>query len=122
MRIWIDAAVLFARDAEGLERLTDEGRRRIDSAMAQLVRYPRDSPLVVEGYAQDAGGESACLLSVDRAQAVRDHLLARFRRNATLTDIMPMAEEATGSPRGDNRWSGVALTMFVRNEALSRPR
>ncbi len=121
LRIWIDAAVLFARDAGGLERLTDEGRRRIDSAMAQLVRYPRDSPLVVEGYAEGVGGESTYLQSVDRAQVVRDHLLARFRRSATLTDIMPMAEEATGSPRGDNRWSGVALTMFVRNDALSPP-
>ena len=121
LRIWIDAAVLFARDAGGLERLTDEGRRRIDSAMAQLVSYPRDSPLVVEGYAEGAGGESAYLQSVDRAQAVRDYVLARFRRNATLTDIMPKADEATSSPRGDNRWSGVALAMFVRNDALSPP-
>jgi phospholipid/cholesterol/gamma-HCH transport system substrate-binding protein len=121
LRIWIDAAVLFARDTGGLERLTDEGRRRIDSAMAQLVSYPRDSPLVVEGYAEGAGGESAYLQSVDRAQAVRDYVLARFRRNATLTDIMPMADEATSSPRGDNRWSGVALAMFVRNDALSPP-
>jgi phospholipid/cholesterol/gamma-HCH transport system substrate-binding protein len=121
LRIWIDAAVLFARDAAGIERLTDEGRGRIDSAMAQLVRYPRDSPLVVEGYAEGAGGETAYLQSVDRAQAVREYVLARFRRNTTLTDIMPMADEATGSPRGDDRWSGVALAMFVRNDALSRP-
>jgi hypothetical protein len=89
--------------------------------MAQLVRYPRDSPLVVEGYAEGAGGESAYLQSVDRAQAVRDYVLSRFRRNATLTDIMPMAEEATGSPTGDGRWSGVALAMFVQTDAPSPP-
>jgi phospholipid/cholesterol/gamma-HCH transport system substrate-binding protein len=120
IRIWLDADVLFARDPTGVERLTDDGRRRLDSAMADLVRYPRDSPLVVEGYASEAGGEPAYLQSVDRAGLVRDYLLSRFRRQATLTDIMPMGELASGSPRGDRRWSGVALAMFVRNDVLSR--
>jgi phospholipid/cholesterol/gamma-HCH transport system substrate-binding protein len=120
IRIWVDAGLLFARDAAGVERLTDDGRRRLDSAMADLVRYPRDSPLVVEGYASDAGGDPAYLQSVDRAELVRDYLLSRFRRQATLTDIMPMGAQASDSPRGDRRWSGVALAMFVRNDVLSR--
>ena len=35
LRIWIDAEGLFlADDTGGIERLTDEGRRRVDSAMA----------------------------------------------------------------------------------------
>ena len=58
------------------------------------------------------------LLSVDRAQAVRQCLLGRFRRQATLTDIMSLSESAQGGPRGDGRWSGVALALFVSNEAL----
>jgi phospholipid/cholesterol/gamma-HCH transport system substrate-binding protein len=120
IRIWIDAGLLFARDAAGAERLSDEGRRRLDSAMADLVRYPRDSPLVVEGYGDLSGGESAYLQSVDRAQLVREYLLARFRRQATLTDIMPMGSDAVGSPSGDRRWSGVALALFVRNDVLRR--
>jgi len=118
LRVWIDANGLFAPDQDGTERLTVAGRRRLDSAMADLVRYPRDSPLVVEGYA-DAGGEESYLLSVDRAQAVRDYLLGRFRRQTTLTGIMPSSGEAPGSPRGDGRWSGVALALFVSNEALA---
>jgi phospholipid/cholesterol/gamma-HCH transport system substrate-binding protein len=120
IRIWLDAGLLFARDAAGAERLTDDGRRRLDSAMADLVRYPRDSPLVVEGYASDAGGEPAYLQSIDRAELVRDYVLSRFRRQATLTDIMPMGTVASGSPSGDGRWSGVALAMFVRDDVLSR--
>jgi phospholipid/cholesterol/gamma-HCH transport system substrate-binding protein len=120
VRIWIDAGLLFATDPAGVERLSDEGRRRLDSAMADLVRYPRDSPLVVEGYAYLSGGEPAYLQSVDRAQLVRDYLLGRFRRQATLTDIMPMGSDAAGSPSRDGRWSGVALAMFVRNDVLSR--
>jgi phospholipid/cholesterol/gamma-HCH transport system substrate-binding protein len=120
LRIWIDANVLFARDADGTERMTVEGRRRLDSAMADLVRYPRDSPLVVEGYAEPSDGQAPYLVSVDRAQIVRDYLLGRFRRQTTLTDIMPMGDEASGSPRDDGRWSGIALALFVRNDVLGR--
>jgi phospholipid/cholesterol/gamma-HCH transport system substrate-binding protein len=119
LRIWIAADGLFAREPDGGERLTEPGRKRIDSAMADLIRYPRDSPLVVEGYAESQEGEAAYLTSADRAQIVRDYLLSRFRRQSTLTDIMPMSDQAPGSPRGDGRWSGVALTLFVRNDALA---
>ena len=86
--------------------------------MTDLIRYPRDSPLVVEGYAESLEGEASYLASVDRAQAVRDYIVGRFRRQTTLTAIMPMSDQAPGSPRGDGRWSGVALTMFVRNDAF----
>lgn len=118
LRVWVDAGVLFAVDPDGVQRLTEEGRRRIDSVMADLVRYPRDSPLIVEGYADASEGVAPYLRSVDRAQLVRGYLLQRFRRQATLTDIMALGESAPDSPRGDGRWSGVALTLFVRNDAL----
>ena len=117
LRIWIDAAGLFGRAADGTEQLTEAGRRRLESAMADLVRYPRDSPLIVEGYADSTAGEAAYLISSDRALLVRDFVLSRFRRRVTLTGIMPMSERAIGSPSGD-RWSGVALALFVRNDAL----
>ncbi|MEO7135908.1 MAG: MlaD family protein [Vicinamibacterales bacterium] len=119
LKIWIDANVLFERGADGGERLTEAGRRRIDSAMADFIRYPRDSPLVVEGYAEGREGEAAYLISDNRAQTVRDYLLTRFRRQTTLTGVMPMSELAPGSPSGDDRWSGVALALFVRNSALA---
>ena len=117
LRIWIEAAGLFARMADGTEHLTEVGKRRLESAMADLVRYPRDSPLVVEGYADSTTGEAAYLISSDRALLVREYLLSRFRRRVTLTGVMPMSERAIGSPRGD-RWSGVALALFVRRDAL----
>ena len=120
LRIWIDAGGMFARGPDGAEQLTVAGRRRLDSAMADFVRYPRDTPLVVEGYAGAGDGETPYLVSVDRAQIVRDYLLGRFRRQTTLTDIMPLSDEAPGSPRGDGRWSGVALALFVSNDALGR--
>jgi hypothetical protein len=118
LRVWIDADGLFARDAEGIEQLTEAGRRRIDSSMADLVRYPRDSALVVEGYAPVTEGGAAHLVSAERASLVRDYLLSRFRRRSTLTGMMAMGSQAPGSPSGDEQWSGVALTLFVEGEAL----
>ncbi|MDH4063645.1 MAG: hypothetical protein OEW19_04540, partial [Acidobacteriota bacterium] len=118
VRIWLDARMLFTRDADGNERLTPDGRRRIDSAMSQVVQYPRDSPLIVEGYALTTQQDTAYLASVDRASIVRDYVLTRFRRQATLTDVMPLGDTAVGSPRGDDRWEGVALAVFVSNEVF----
>jgi phospholipid/cholesterol/gamma-HCH transport system substrate-binding protein len=120
LRVWIDAAGLFAAMPDGTEQLTLEGRRRIDSAMADLVRYPRDSPLVVEGYVDGTEGGAGYLRSADRAQVVREYLVSRFRRQVTLTGAMPMATDARDSPRGDDRWSGVALALFVQTSALAR--
>jgi phospholipid/cholesterol/gamma-HCH transport system substrate-binding protein len=118
LRIWIEAGGMFERTPDGVEQLTAAGRRRLDSAMADLVRYPRDSPLVVEGYAQSRESEAPYLMSDDRAQLVREYLIARFRRQTTLTGVMAMSDRAPGSPSGDGRWSGVALVLFVRNDAL----
>ena len=72
VRMWLNAGVLFARDADGTERLTAAGRRRVDSAMAQLVQYPRDSPLIVEGFAQrDRRGDRVSLLGRARLDGPR---------------------------------------------------
>jgi phospholipid/cholesterol/gamma-HCH transport system substrate-binding protein len=119
LKIWIAAAMLFARDVNGSERLTDAGKRRLDSVMGDFVRYPRDSPLVVEGYSQTAQGESAYLTSVEQATLVRDYLRDRFRRKSNLLDFIAMGDEAVGSPSGDRRWAGVALALYVRNDALA---
>jgi phospholipid/cholesterol/gamma-HCH transport system substrate-binding protein len=115
VRVWLDAGHLFTRNAQGVETLTEDGRRRLDGAMAQLTRYPRSSPLVVEGYsAPDA--DNTYLVSLDRAERVRDYVTDRYRRQAGLTGVMPLGSEAAGSPSGDGRWAGVALTVFVSDE------
>lgn len=120
LRVWIEADKLFGRDRDGRLALTDQGKRRLDLVMADLARYPRESPLMVEGYATGEDGEPAPLVAEDRAALVRDYLASRFRRQTTLVDYIGLGDQAPGSPRGDGRWSGVALALFVRHDALSR--
>lgn len=119
LRLWIDAAGLIETRADGSEVLTDDGRRRIDLAMAPLLQYPADSPLIVEGYAPaEIPPDVRFLQAQARAEQVREHIVRRFRRSESLTAIMPMGFEATDSPTGDGRWNGVAIALFVRADAV----
>jgi outer membrane protein OmpA-like peptidoglycan-associated protein len=117
LRIWVAAAVLFETDAKGAERLTDDGRARLDSAMSEFVRYPRSSPFVVEGYAQEATNDQRFLLSRRRAQLVRDYVVGKFGLDSKFVATMPMGQDAPGSPVGD-RWEGVALALFAAASAM----
>jgi phospholipid/cholesterol/gamma-HCH transport system substrate-binding protein len=112
LKIWAAAPVLFERGPDGSERLTDDGRRRLDSAMATFVKYPKNNPFVVEGYAQEGTQDERFLLSRNRAQAVRDYVVSKFGLDTRYVAVMPMGADAPDSPAG-NRWDGVALTMFV---------
>jgi phospholipid/cholesterol/gamma-HCH transport system substrate-binding protein len=118
LRIWLDAGVLFEKDASGVERLGEGGKVRLDSAMSQFLRYPHTSPLVVEGYARDATGDARYLNSRTRAQLVRDYVLAKFKLNPNYVAVMPMGAEAPDSPSG-REWNGVALALFVEKTALT---
>jgi len=113
LRVWVSSAVIFEKDATGRERLTDDGRVRLDSAMAPFIKYPRDTPFVVEGYAEGGTANDRFLASRSRAQLVRDYLQGKFALDGGYVGIMPLGNEAPGSPAND-KWEGVALAMFVQ--------
>jgi phospholipid/cholesterol/gamma-HCH transport system substrate-binding protein len=117
LRIWIRADLLFEQDAAGAERLSDAGRARLDSAMSQFVKYPRTSPLVLEGYAAAVTADARHLLSRRRAVLVRDYVVGKYGLDPTVVATMAMGNEAEDSPSG-RTWDGVALAMFVPTSAL----
>ena len=112
LRVWVGAEVLFEVTASGEERLTDSGRLRLDSAMAPFLKYPRNTPFVIEGYAGADTADAQFVLSRSRALQVRDYLVGKFGLDAGHVATMPMGADAQGSPSTD-RWEGVALAMFV---------
>ena len=112
LRIWAGAPVLFAKDADGQEQLTDDGRLRLDAAMAAFVKYPKTSPFVIEGYAEADTGDVRFLSSRRRAELLRDYVVGKYGLDPDFVAIMSMGAEADDSPTG-KRWDGVALTMFV---------
>ena len=124
LRIWVEGDLLFETDGDERITLAASAVARLDEAMAGLLAYPRDSPIVVEGYAAGGGAGLEYRQSQARADLVRSYLARAYRRAASLTGAMPMGSAAEGSPGRDGRWDGVALTMFVETERLrgERPR
>ena len=112
LRIWLRANLVFETDAEGRETLSEGGRARLDSAMATFLRYPLNAPLVVEGYSTAGSRDERYLQSRARADLVRGYLIQRFHLESNRTGVMPLGDEAAGSPDGST-WDGVALTLFV---------
>ena len=120
LRIWLDAALLFAQQPDGTLALIEAGKPRIDSAMGEFLKYVGSGPLVVEGYAQEGTGADRFLVSRGRATLVRDYLAARFGLNPDSTGVMPLGAESPGSPSG-NHWDGVAIAVFAPPEAVRKP-
>ena len=58
MRIWLADRVLFQAEPDGTETLTEDGRLRIDSAMATYLMHLPSNPIVIEGYATEGRTES----------------------------------------------------------------
>ncbi|MEO7273821.1 MAG: MlaD family protein [Vicinamibacterales bacterium] len=112
LRLWIKSELLYEADEKGVERLSQSGRDRLDSAMSQFVKYPRTSPFVVEGYAQQSTADQRFLLSRSRAQLVRDYIIGRYGLDPKGIVALPMGSNAIDSPSGDT-WDGVGLAIFV---------
>jgi phospholipid/cholesterol/gamma-HCH transport system substrate-binding protein len=109
VRVWLRSGVLFEGDA-----LTEDGRRRLDSAMAPFLGYLPGGVLMVEGYAQGGTQDEQFLIARARAAIVRDYLIGKFHFEPRATGLMPLGARAVDSPDGD-AWDGVALALFVEH-------
>jgi hypothetical protein len=57
-------------------------------------------------------------LARQRAGAVREYLLGRYDLAPQSTGYIALGDEATGSPEGNGKWDGIAITLFLDKEAL----
>ena len=119
LRIWLAADRLFETDPGGGLSLRDDAGRRIEEAVGELLQYPRNSPVVVEGYATQGEIGRRMLDALARAELVQRYVVRAFR-HASGTATMALGAEAAESPSGDGRWDGVALTLFADPEQLAR--
>ena len=98
MRVWLKTAVLFepASDDPATERLTDDGKARLDSAIGSYLEQLTTGVLVVEGYAQRGPSDNQYLRSRIKASLVRDYLLAKFYLTPQTTGVMPLGRDSAG--------------------------
>jgi len=116
VRIWLRDSVLLEPDPAipGGERLSEDGKRRLDSAMATFVDQMPSSALIVEGYSQAGSKDEQHLRSRTLAALALDYLIGRFQLDPRMTTVMPLGRDAADSPDGEP-WSGVALAVFQEN-------
>ncbi len=133
IRIWLRGDLLFETAAAGVpvpgaerggvagasagETLSEDGRARLDRAMAEVLRYPKDTPLIIEGYAEGITRDVRFLRSTQRAHQVREYLIARYGVAPTRVGTMPLGNDAPDSPSGA-AWDGVSLAMWVDRRVL----
>ncbi len=117
MRTWLSAAVLFEPGPEGTEVLSQDGRARLDSAMATYLKYIPSNPIVVEGYATTGTTGERFSQGRIRAGIVREYLLGRYELGPSNTGFISLGNDAQGSP-SDDKWDGVAIALFLESAAL----
>jgi phospholipid/cholesterol/gamma-HCH transport system substrate-binding protein len=117
MRIWLGQNVLFEPGPDGTEVLSEQGRARLDSAMATYLRYVPSNPIVVEGYATEGTLGEQFRQARIRAGIVREYLLGRYELMPQNTGYIALGADGAGSPKGD-RWDGVAVALFLDTKEL----
>jgi phospholipid/cholesterol/gamma-HCH transport system substrate-binding protein len=119
VRVWHRSDELFEPhpDRPETERITEEGKARIGSAIAPYLERIASGIVMVEGYAQQGTPAEQYLRSQARASLVRDYLVAKFRLDPQATGAMPLSASSPGSP-GKAPWDGVALAVILPKAAL----
>lgn len=115
VRVWLGTDRVFdlAATAEA-PSLTEEGRRRLDSAMAPYLDRVADGVMIVEGFTPQGGRDLQYVVSRARAVAVREYLLERFHLDPKATGVMPLGADSSGSP-APGTFDGVALAFFLKS-------
>ena len=105
-RIWLESAKLFSTDAKGVESLSAEGKARLDEAMTEVLTFPRNGPLMVEGFALAGPASQQYLTGRSRAVRVRAYVVERFHLRANYVGAISL-----GSEQGKD---GVAIVSFYK--------
>jgi phospholipid/cholesterol/gamma-HCH transport system substrate-binding protein len=89
-RAWVRQDELFILKVNGSEELSDPGKTKLDSMIANFLRFTKDRAVIVEGYASAGTVDEQWLSSRERATKVRDYLVKKFTLSPDYVGIMPM--------------------------------
>lgn len=94
------------------ERLTADGKARLDTAIGPSLPHLASGIVIVEGYAQEGRLDQQYLRSRARGLVVRNYLVGRFSLDPEATGAVPLGADSMGSP-GKVPWNGVALAVIL---------
>lgn len=112
-RLWFESKDLFKKDAAGLEVLTVEGKERLDEAMTAILKFPRNGPLILEGFATAGTASQQYLTSRRRAVLAQAYVISRFRLRPAYVGIVSLGSQ----PQKENpsqAKEGVGIVSFYK--------
>jgi phospholipid/cholesterol/gamma-HCH transport system substrate-binding protein len=113
-RIWLESANVFTKDAKGVEVLSVEGKVTLDETMTELLKFPRNGPLMVEGFAGAGTAPQQYLVGRRRAVRVRTYIITRFNLRPAYVGVVSMgAEPLDGGTPGAFK-EGVGVVSFYK--------
>ena len=110
-RLWLESADLFKKDARGLEVLSNEGKVKLDEAMTEILKYPRNGPLMLEGFSGEGSAAQQHLVSRRRAVRVQVYITDRFHLRPAYVGVVSMGtvKDAAGVVK-----EGVGIVSFYK--------
>lgn len=113
VRVWLSSAVLFEPDPDAPgERLTDDGKARLDSAIAPFLDRVTNAVLMIEGYSQLSTADGQYVQSRARAAMARSYLIGEFHLDPEAVGNMPLGHDSPDSPT-KQPWDGIALAVYM---------
>lgn len=109
-RVWLPADEIFEADSKGIERLTAQGKKLLDNAVAGNGDSIVESPVVIEGYSNATGAEQIAR-SRNRSILVRLYLQNHFQLDASHLGVVDLKNTP---PAGLDHatWDGVCVVIF----------
>jgi phospholipid/cholesterol/gamma-HCH transport system substrate-binding protein len=110
-RSWLSAEQLFQKDPQGIEQLTTEGKKLLDTTLIQYGDSIIESPLIVEGYSNDGNLADRMEVSRHRSLLVRSYLVRRFQLAPGNVDSVALQSQP---PKGVDHaaWDGVSIVAL----------
>ncbi|MEO5926410.1 MAG: MlaD family protein [Bryobacteraceae bacterium] len=109
-RVWLEGKQLFSTSRNGMEALTDGGRKALDTAMAEYVPFLPNSPLMIEGYSAEGSPEDKYRKAQQRAVLAQAYVQSRFQLNPKYIGAIPLVETPPVKT-GKTSWDGLALVL-----------
>ena len=113
-RIWLESADLFSKDAKGVEILSPAGKKDLDEAMTEILQFPRNGALMVEGFAGEGSPSIQFLEARRRAVLVQTYIIYRFHLRPAYVGIVAMGAVPKGSGSNGGFEEGVGLVSFFK--------
>lgn len=113
-RIWLESAALFVSDAKGVETLSVEGKTRLDEALTEILNFPRNGPLMIEGFSGAGTTPQQYLNGRRRAVRVEAYIIERFHLRPAYVGVVSMGAEPLDQGSPGVFKEGVGIVSFYK--------